>query len=82
VTVSIAAETRGTARATLRDTSVRVSTPLGMTSDAAGTSRTSSNVSPVGRIFGRAPVTVISVDIRTGQPSLVRVGNGCEVREY
>src|SRR3954469_15688005 len=45
-TVSIALESNGVRRVIDLDSRVEVSTSLGMTSDAAGSSRTSSNVSP------------------------------------
>jgi hypothetical protein len=46
VTVSMAEETSGTASAMLRDSREPVRTSFGMTSEAAGSSRTSSNVRP------------------------------------
>src|SRR3954447_15051225 len=46
VTVSIALESNGVRRVIDLDSRVDVSTSLGITSDAAGSSRTSSNVSP------------------------------------
>ena len=49
VTVSIAADTRGTLRWIVLVSRLRVSTWLGSTRDRAGTSRTSSNVRPSGR---------------------------------
>ena len=46
VTVSIAAETSGISSSIVRVSRVRVETSLGRTADSAGTSSTSSNVSP------------------------------------
>ena len=49
VTVSIAAETRGSLTEMLRDSRVEVSASLGMTSVAPGSSSTSSKVRPSSR---------------------------------
>ena len=46
VTVSIAAETSGSSSAIVRVSRVAVETSFGSTADSAGTSRTSSKVSP------------------------------------
>ena len=69
VTVSIAAETRGMLRPISRVNRVAVSTWVGMTSDAAGCSKTSSKVSP-SRISMRLSVLRggYSVQVRFGEP--------------
>ena len=59
VTVSIAAEMIGTLRVMFRVSRVEVWTSEGITSDAAGMSRTSSNVSPTSSTFlGSSPPVV------------------------
>ena len=59
VTVSIAAETSGMPRVMFRLSRELVSTPLGTTSDSAGSRRTSSKVRPsMANLLGRGALTL------------------------
>src|SRR5689334_18435955 len=72
VTVSIAALASGILRVMLREILVLVSTPLGTTSDSAGSRSTSSKVSPsMANLLG-TPSALSSLVIAGDMPSVVR----------
>ena len=72
VTVSIAAETIGISRTIVRVRRVAVETSFGSTDDSAGTSRTSSKVSPsLANFAGRRRLNRVEAEILD-----VHLGNG------
>src|SRR4051794_1142343 len=79
VTVSMALESNGVRKRSERDNRVEVSTSLGMTSEAAGCSSTSSKVSPSGANFsGRAP----SSETKPGVASITPTREGRKTSFY
>src|SRR3954447_22419326 len=79
VTVSIALDSKGVRRRSDRQSRVEVSTSLGITSDAAGDSSTSSNVSPSRANFGGRPP---SSEEKPGVASITPTREGRKAPSY